>query len=70
MKFVVELTQSKLPNDYPQIIKQLPRTFEILTSGVGPITNITEQVKKGFTSKLMGGLEKLSGEINKWDIEL
>jgi DNA-binding transcriptional regulator GbsR (MarR family) len=65
MKFVVELTQSKLPIDYPQIIKQLPKTFEILTSGVGPITNITDQVKKGFTSKLMGGLEKLSGEINK-----
>jgi DNA-binding transcriptional regulator GbsR (MarR family) len=65
MSFVVELTQSRLPNDYPQIVKQLPKTFQLLTSGVGPVTNITEQVKKGLTSKLMGGLEKLSGEINK-----
>ena len=65
MKFVVELTQSKLPNDYPQIVKQLPRTFQLLTSGVGPMSNLTEQVKKGLTSKLMGGLEKLSGDINK-----
>ncbi|WP_127715934.1 GbsR/MarR family transcriptional regulator [Halobacteriovorax sp. HLS] len=65
MSFVVELTQSKLPNDYPQIVKQLPKTFQLLTSGVGPMTNLTEQVKKGLTSKLMGSLEKLSGDISK-----
>lgn len=65
MSFVVELTQSKLPTEYPHILKQLPKTLQLLTSGVGPVTNITDQVKKSLTDKLKGGLERLSGEISK-----
>ncbi len=65
ISFVVELTKSKLPEEYPQVIKQLPRTLQLLTSGVVPMANLTDQVKKSLTSKLKGGLERLSGEVTK-----
>jgi len=65
MSFVVELTQSKLPTEYPHILKQLPKTLHLLTSGVAPMANITDQVRKTLTNKLKGSLERLSGEITK-----
>ncbi|PIK15459.1 helix-turn-helix domain-containing protein [Halobacteriovorax sp. JY17] len=65
ISFVVELTKSKLPEEYPQVIKQLPRTLQLLTSGVVPMANLTDQVKKSLTNKLKGGLERLSGEVTK-----
>lgn len=65
MNFVVELTKSKLPEEYPQVIKQLPRTLQLLSSGMVPVANITDQVKKSLTNKLKGGLERLSGEVTK-----
>ncbi|WP_372654268.1 GbsR/MarR family transcriptional regulator [Halobacteriovorax sp.] len=65
ISFVVELTKSKLPEEYPQVINQLPRTLQLLTSGVVPMANLTDQVKKSLTSKLKGGLERLSGEVTK-----
>ena len=65
ISFVVELTKSKVPEDYPQVIKQLPKTLQLLSSGVVPMANITDQVKKSLTSKLKGGLERLSGEVTK-----
>ena len=65
ISFVVELTKSKVPEDYPQVIKQLPKTLQLLSSGVVPMANITDQVKKSLTSKFKGGLERLSGEVTK-----
>ncbi|CBW26307.1 hypothetical protein BMS_1445 [Halobacteriovorax marinus SJ] len=65
MSFVVELTKSKLPEEYPQIVKQLPKTLSLLSSGVVPMANLTDQVKKSLTNKLKGGLERLSGEVTK-----
>jgi len=65
MSFVVELTQSKLPTEYPHILKQLPKTLQLLTSGVAPMANITDQVRRTLTDKLKGSLERLSGEISK-----
>jgi DNA-binding transcriptional regulator GbsR (MarR family) len=65
ISFVVELTKSKVPEEYPQVIRQLPKTLQMLTSGVVPMVNLTDQVKKSLSNKFKGSLEKLSGEVTK-----
>jgi DNA-binding transcriptional regulator GbsR (MarR family) len=51
MNFVFGLAERDIPEQYPQIIKRLPKAFDLITKSVEPVDVLTSSVKSFISSR-------------------
>jgi len=51
MNFIFGLAERDIPEQYPQIIKRLPKAFDLITKSVEPVDILTNSVKNFISSR-------------------
>jgi len=51
MNFIFGLAERDIPEQYPQIIKRLPKAFDLITKSVVPVDILTNSVKNFISSR-------------------
>lgn len=51
MNFVFGLAEREIPEQYPQIIKRLPKAFDLITKSVEPVDVLTNSVKSFISNR-------------------
>ena len=51
MNFIFGLAEREIPDQYPQIIKRLPKALDLITKSVEPVDALTNSVKSFISSR-------------------
>jgi len=51
MNFIFGLAEREIPDQYPQIIKRLPKAFDLITKSVEPVDLLTNSVKTFISNR-------------------
>ena len=66
MKFVIHLSQKHQSPYYDEVVKKLPRVFDLVIGGAEPLAGAANEIKSTLTNKLKDGITRLAeGALQK-----